>query len=153
MAASDPVSAPRMPAASTDLLHGRELVPGADGGRAGVWAEVRLPSYRSLPLSCVVDVEVRIDGGAPITSEALALRLDGVTRRIAELRPLRDVVWWVLDVAELFIPLEHPLAAGEHELSAWVDLLTPYATVGRSVHRHASVATLRLAEAGAEAAR
>jgi hypothetical protein len=138
-----------MPASPPELVYGTELAPASHAGRDGVRFAVRLPSYRSLPLSCLVDIEVRIDGTA-VGSTDLVLLLNGNAYPVAELRPRRDLTWFVLDVAELFVPLPQPLAPGQHEVEATLDLLTPFATVGRSVHVYTSSKTLPLADAAAD---
>jgi hypothetical protein len=146
MTATVPRSAPRLPASEPDLVYGTELVPTRHDGRDGVRFAVRLPSYRGLPLSCIVDLEVRIDG-VSVGSADLVLLLDGNAYPVAKMHPQRNITWFVLDVAELFVPLEQPLAPGQHEVEASLDLLTPFATVGRSIHVHTSRKTLPLADA------
>jgi Domain of unknown function (DUF6379) len=145
MTTTVPRSAPRMPASPPELIYGTELVPGSFGGRQGVWLAVRLPSYRSLPLSCIIDLEVDIDGTVTGSSD-LVLSLYGTAHTVADLRPRRDLNWFVLDVADLFVPLAGPLAPGRHEVSASLQLLTPFATVGRSSHLHTSSKILPLAD-------
>lgn len=149
MTTTVPRSAPRMPASPPELVYGTELVPGSHGDRQGVWLAIRLPSYRSLPLSCLIDLEVDIDG--TVTGSAdLVLSLYGTAHAVADLRPRRDLTWFVLDVADLFVPLAAPLAPGRHEVSASLQLLTPFATVGRSSHLHTSSKILPLAEMPAD---
>jgi hypothetical protein len=142
-----PQSAPRMTATPPRFLAGAELVPAQHGGRSGVQVTVRLTDYRSLPLSCLAGIEISIDGTV-IDPAGLVLVLDGEGYRLPDLRERTDLWWFVLDPAELFIPLETPLEPGHHEVTGTLHLIVPYATVGRSLNSSITRVRLPLASPG-----
>lgn len=84
---------------------------------------LRMPWYRSLPLSCLEGVEVGIDGER-VDPGDLRLSLAGRTYALADLRPLHDEWWHVADPIAVHVPLE--LVPGEHELDVTVALRIPY---------------------------
>jgi len=110
-------------------------------GKRGFQLKVRLPDYRSLPLSCIAGIELRMDGEA-INSKDIVFRLNGYSHKLEELPGLHQVWWFILDPAELFVARERDLTAGEHEVEGTVALVTPYATVG--VHTRHVTAKKRL---------
>nr|WP_281371790.1 DUF6379 domain-containing protein [Petropleomorpha daqingensis] len=84
---------------------------------------VRLNWYRSLPLSCVEQLGVRLDG------EALApatLEVDGVRYGVADLAAADDRWWHVLDSALVRVPLERTPGAGRHEVEFVLGSRIPY---------------------------
>ncbi|MFT4042328.1 MAG: DUF6379 domain-containing protein [Gordonia sp. (in: high G+C Gram-positive bacteria)] len=84
----------------------------------------RIPWYRALPLSCLVEVTLVVDGEAVPTS-ALEIEVDGVRRPFAELAPLYDVWWYVRD--DLIIHVAGRLAdRAEHEVDLALALRIPY---------------------------
>jgi hypothetical protein len=83
--------------------------------------ELRLNWYRSLPLSCVEDVELAIDG-EPVTN--LRLRVRDFEAPVDALRDAVDVWWRVLDSAELVADVDVP--AGDHEVELAMSLRIPY---------------------------
>jgi len=87
--------------------------------------DVRLPWYRSLPLSVVDVVDVIIDG-EKIDPAAVRFELEGQVLKLDQLRPLTDRVWYVLDSALLRV--EHaPLTKGsEHEVTVSICVRPPY---------------------------
>ena len=84
---------------------------------------VRLNWYRSLPLSCVERLDVRLDGAAlsPATVE-----LDGVRHPLADLATADDRWWHVLDSALVRIPLDAAPGAGRHEVTLTLGSRVPY---------------------------
>lgn len=142
-----PKSAERNPGGPVQFLAGAELTPASYEDRTGVQVTVRLTDYRSLPLSCIAGIDISIDGQAadPAT---LVLILNGEAHRLPGLRDRTDLWWFVLDPAELFIPLEAPLAPGPHEVEGALHLIVPYATAGRSVRASSSHVRLSLAAPG-----
>lgn len=146
-AAGLPQPTPRMTGSPPQFLAGAELVPAQRGGRTGVQVTVRLTDYRSLPLSCVAGIEISVDGTA-VDPAGLVLIVNGEAHRLPDLRERTDLWWFVLDPAELFIPLETPLEPGAHEVTGTLHLIVPYATVGRSVRSNTSQVRLPLAGPG-----
>lgn len=122
-------SAPRMPGQPLDFLHPTEYRTAVRNGVTGFHVRIRLASYRSLPLSCLREISLSIDG-EPIDPAGLRLVLDGSAFALADLAERTDVWWYILDLAELFVP-SRPLDPGTHELEASMTALVPYATGGR----------------------
>src|SRR5438067_1943230 len=84
-------------------------------GKAGCKLSVRLTSYRSLPLSCIEGIQLAIDGKA-VDPDDIVFTLNNYSHKLADLPHLSQVWWFVLDYAELFAPLEQPLAPGFHNV-------------------------------------
>ena len=86
---------------------------------------LRMPWYRSLPLSSLEALDVTLDG-EPRASDELRISLDGATYSLGDLPPLHDRWWYVADAAEVRVPCGARLAAGVHELDVTVALRIPY---------------------------
>ncbi|GAA3757083.1 C-glycoside deglycosidase beta subunit domain-containing protein [Salinactinospora qingdaonensis] len=78
----------------------------------GVAVSIQLPWYRSLWLSAVRDVAVKVDG-REIPREELSFELEGRSYRIEELQEHWDTLWFVQDRAEIIVALNPPPAPGE----------------------------------------
>lgn len=103
---------------------------------------VQLPWYRSLWLSAVRDVAVRLDG-AEVPTGDLRFRLAGRTYRIEELPDQWDVLWFLQDRAEILVPWSGT-AAGERlsvELTLELRLLYMQIAPGRYVPNRVVVTT------------
>src|SRR5690348_10281696 len=74
---------------------------------------VRLNWYRSLPLSCVEQLDVRLDGAA---LSPASLAVGGVSYPVADLATTDDRWWHVLDSALVRVPLDAAPGAGRHEV-------------------------------------
>lgn len=99
-------------------------------GEQGFELKVRLTSYRSLPLSCIEGMELKVDGET-IPAEEIVFILNGCRFHLADFAPLRNVWWFILDHATLFIPKAQGLSAGEHEVEGTLITVEPYVTAGR----------------------
>ncbi|HZU62088.1 MAG TPA: DUF6379 domain-containing protein [Novosphingobium sp.] len=91
----------------------------------GCVIDVRLPWYRSLPLSVVEIGQVVVDGQL-IDPARITFELEGQRYRLDELRPHTDVWWYVLDSAFLHIAGLPLLAGGEHQVSVTIQVRPPY---------------------------
>lgn len=100
------------------------------GGREGFFIRICLPSYRSLPLSCIENVELSIDG-TPVARDNIALVLNGYSHRLDELGDLSKLFWYILDPADLFIATDERLSPEEHLVDGTLVVVEPYMTVGR----------------------
>jgi Domain of unknown function (DUF6379) len=114
-------------------------------GEPGFLVHVLLPSYRSLPLSCIDRVELHLDG-QPIDPKDITLILNGYSHKLAEMPGLSRIFWYILDKADLFIKREQPLAPGKHLMDGTLVMVEPYMTAGRfalfyTAKRELSVAT------------
>ncbi|HWI87554.1 MAG TPA: DUF6379 domain-containing protein [Sphingomonas sp.] len=98
---------------------------GLTATETGFAVDIRLPWYRSLPLSVVQVPEVAIDGET-IPADKVRFELNGEMLRLDELRPRTDDWWYVLDSA--FLHVEHaPIERGSaHEVAVTVAVRPPY---------------------------
>ena len=99
-------------------------------GKPGFLVRVRLPSYRSLPLSCIDTIELSVDGVA-IDPQQITFLLNGYSHKLDELGGLSKIFWWILDYGDLFVASQAPLGPGEHLVKGTMVTVEPYMTVGR----------------------
>ncbi len=104
-------------------------------GVAGFELSVNLTSYRSLPLSCIEGLQLKVDGEEMNVAAAL-LTLNGVSHKFADLCGLSKVWWFILEPATVFVPCAMPLAPGEHKVDATLITVEPYVTAGRFSFYH-----------------
>lgn len=112
------------------LLCDEEIRGVVHEGKVGFLLRVRLPSYRSLPLSCIEKIELAIDG-EPVDPGRVRFILAGYSHSLDELPKLSKVFWFILDYADLFVERPEPLSAGEHLIDAVMVTVEPYMTGGR----------------------
>jgi uncharacterized protein DUF6379 len=96
---------------------------------SGYSFDLRIPWYRSLPLSCVEGLEVALDGDAAAAHD-IAITFNERTYSLDELPPLYDEWWQVTDAARVAVPRAGGLAAGPHELDVTLALRIPYIVEG-----------------------
>ncbi len=90
----------------------------------GYRIDVRLPWYRSLPVSTVEVGEVSIDGRV-IDPSKVTFELEGRTFSLADMADQVDKVWFVLDSA--YLNVETAAHGGvEHDVSVTLNLYPPY---------------------------
>jgi hypothetical protein len=99
-------------------------------GKRGYLVRVRLTSYRSLPLSCIEKIELRIDGAA-VDPQKISLVFNGQGYKLADMPRLSKVWWFILDYADLFVESEKRLPSGEHLVEGTLVTVEPYVTGGR----------------------
>ena len=93
----------------------------------GFILRVGLPWMRSLPLSCVLQLAVTIDGH-PLNDTDLRVRLHGLERSLTELAASTE--WWfVQDRLVVTGPLD-VRHGREHEVEVSMQLLLPYLSAG-----------------------
>src|SRR3954463_6468187 len=85
----------------TPPVFARHLVESATLTDDALELSVRLNWYRSLPLSCVEQLDIRLDGEA---LEHAGLELAGVRCSVADLASADDRWWHVLDSARVRVP-------------------------------------------------
>lgn len=85
--------------------------------------DIRLPWYRSLPLSVIQIDEVRIDG-AEVALSDVSFDLNGARRPIADMAELTEEYWNVQD--GLTLVLAGPATEGEHEVDITLSFFPPY---------------------------
>jgi hypothetical protein len=108
-----------------DMIAGRHLTLGPRRATPSVRMQLRLPWYRSLPLSCVEGLEVELDGRRT-PDEHLALRVNGHHHPVYELRQLHEVWWFVLDALELVVATSAEVDPGAHRVAVTLRLRIPY---------------------------
>jgi hypothetical protein len=92
---------------------------------SGFRIDIRLPWYRSLPISTVEVAEVSIDGRI-IDPSRVKFELEGRSYRLTEMADQVDKVWFVLDSAFLDVETTAPRDDGEHDVSVTLNLYPPY---------------------------
>ncbi len=121
-----------------------DIRPAVWEGQSGFWVRVRLMSYRSLPLSCIEDIRLSVDG-VPVAPERITFVLNGYGHRLVELGKLSRLWWFILDAADLFVASETPLAPGEHAVEGTLVTVEPYVTGGRFSFYYPSAKRLSVA--------
>lgn len=91
----------------------------------GCAIDIRLPWYRTLPLSVVEVVGVELDGQA-VDRSKVTFELNGETLSLDDLRPRTDTWWYVLDSALLHVEGAPVEKGSEHEVSVTVSFRPPY---------------------------
>lgn len=108
-----------------DLISGDRLTQQRTSSGERLVLKLRLPWYRSLWLSCLDNADLTIDGQA-VPVEEISFRLYGQTHPFADLKNISSVSWFVLDAADLLIPINDALADGPHEVSLSLFFRIPY---------------------------
>lgn len=90
----------------------------------GLALDIRLPWYRSLPLSTVEIAKLRIDG-EEVPAERLQLEVNERRFPMAALGELVDEWWFVLDSGYLHVDIAG-MATGPHSVDLTVNLYPPY---------------------------
>jgi hypothetical protein len=91
----------------------------------GLELDIRLPWYRSLPLSVVMPSELLVDG-QHVPLDGAAIEHEGQRYPLTELPQQVDAWWFVQDSARLIVPLAAPPAAVTHEVTLTLHLFPPY---------------------------
>lgn len=107
-----------------ELISGEVLRPLRDRG-LGVRVWLRLPWYRSLPLSCIEQIEVEIDGER-VADNGVSLSLYGYDHPLSDLPALHDIWWFVLDAADVAVHTQAPLPLGDHQVDVTMQCRIPY---------------------------
>ncbi|MFM2289803.1 MAG: hypothetical protein RL684_2946 [Pseudomonadota bacterium] len=98
---------------------------GLRAGRSGLEIDVRLPWYRSMPLSVVEVASLAIDG-QPVEPASIAFEINGKSFALAQLPEQVGEFWFVLDDAVLRVA-GVPVRAGEtHSVELQLNLYPPY---------------------------
>lgn len=99
-------------------------------GKDGFLLKVRLTSYRSLPLSCIENIELKVDG-RDVNKDQITFLLNGYGHKVNELATLSHNWWFILDTADLFVEWPAPLSLGEHLVQGQLVTVEPYVSGGR----------------------
>lgn len=133
------------PMGGRSFLAGDPIRNAVRGGEKGFLVRVNLTSYRSLPLSCLEKIELSIDG-QPVDPASVRLILNNFVIQPQDLKDMRNVWWFILDQADLFVVSPQPLPAGKHFVDALLVTVEPYVTGGRFSFHNASKKYLTVAE-------
>lgn len=102
------------------------IYPGSVENTEGGWRlGARLPYYRGQILSAVEDVALTVDG-VKVPRESVRFTVRGKTRTLDELETTYDERWEFGEVAEISVVQPGGLSAGEHEVTAAVQLRISY---------------------------
>lgn len=111
------------------FLADRPIRPATRAGQAGIDITVRLTSYRSLPLSCIAGITLAVDA-RPVSLDDACLVIAGVAHRLDALGTARDIWWFILDEAVLFVPMDRP-PQSPARWTGRLETVEPYVTAGR----------------------
>ena len=107
----------------------------------GLGIALTVPWYRSLWLSSVSDIEVRVDGRA-VPRNDLRVELGDRSYRVDELQDQWDVLWFIQDRLLVVVPLDEPPGEGRQvDVEVTVDLRLPYMQIAPMTYvgNHVSV--------------
>jgi hypothetical protein len=92
---------------------------------SGFDLDIRLPWYRSLPLSTVSIAELKIDGQS-IAPDAIQFEVNGKIFALDELSQHPEEWWFVLDSAYLHVSGTTLQPGTQHKVTATVGIKPPY---------------------------
>lgn len=133
------------PTIGRNFICDEDLRVGTHAGEPGFLIRVLLPSYRSLPLSCIDRIELSLDG-LTIDPQDITLILNGYGHKLDEMAGLSKIFWYILDKADLFIKRQAPLGPGKHLLEGTLVMVEPYMTAGRFALYYTAKRQLSVAE-------
>jgi hypothetical protein len=93
--------------------------------QAGFSVGLRLPWYRTVPLSTVELVSLKLDERA-IPANSIRFAIDGGEWKLEELPALIEQPWFVIDTAELRVLDEHLDRGSEHAVEVVLAVYPPY---------------------------
>lgn len=92
--------------------------------------KIRTHWYRSLPLSCIEKLDVRLDGN-PIEPRDISFCANERSHRLDELADLVDEFWFVQDSGVVKVAMPNSIRVGEqHTIEAELILRAPYIKIG-----------------------
>lgn len=96
----------------------------------GFRVRARMPWYRGLPMSCIAEASLTVDG-TEISPADIVVEIDGTRLPVADLVGAWDKQWYVLDDAVLEVGRALPDGgpSGEHEVTLALGLRIPYLPV------------------------
>jgi hypothetical protein len=97
---------------------------------SGFELQVRFKWYRSLPLSCVEDLRLSLDG-RPVDPASLRFGINGHTYRLEELVGLVEEEWFIIDPAHVIVEQPGLVNSGEaHQVDVAFGMRIPYIAIG-----------------------
>lgn len=96
-----------------------------DGKAIGYEVRLRIPYYRGIPMSCVDEITLAVDGEeAP--KDAMTITVKGEQFAYGEISTAINHRWEFTDTITVFVAKEGGLAAGSHEVHAFVSIRISY---------------------------
>lgn len=91
----------------------------------GYELELQYPSYRGTYLSCIENLELRVDN-QPVPAQQISFLLNGKQFLLSQLKELWSEYWFVLDLATLRV-IGPELSPGSHKVEVLLRHRIPYA--------------------------
>ena len=95
----------------------------------GVQVDVHLPWYRSLPLSCLEDISLRL-GDDDVDRADLRIRHDGRDLTLDDLAELVDEQWFVQDALQVLVANRSGVAGETLDVELTLATRIPYIVIG-----------------------
>lgn len=100
----------------------------------GLAIGLKIPWYRSLWVSSVSDVVVRIDGH-DVPKESMRAEINGRTWTIDELQDQWDQLWYLQDRLVVVVPSENPPSTGDQvDVEVTLSMRMPYMQIAPMVY-------------------
>ncbi len=97
---------------------------------SGFQVKVRFKWYRSLPLSCLENLELSIDG-EPVDRDRIRLAINEHSYQLDEMAELVEEYWFVLDAATLQVELPGRIEPGQsYRVDVSFGMRAPYIRTG-----------------------
>jgi hypothetical protein len=97
---------------------------------SGFEIRLRFKWYRSLPLSCLQDFQLSLDG-QPVDPGAISFGINGHLYRLDELADKVEEFWFILDSAIVSVDLPGMVKPGEsHQIGVVFGMRAPYIAIG-----------------------
>jgi len=94
-------------------------------GESGYSIRARMPWYRGLPLSSIMDLTLAVDGHAA-PPQAITIETDGVERSLSEAAQVWDQSWYVLDDLIVRVAGGRLEDRDEHQVDLTLGIRIPY---------------------------
>ena len=114
---------------------------GLTASEAGLRLDMRLPWYRSLPLS-TTQVESVILDGAPVDLAEATIEIGGKHFTLAQAAEAVDDFWFVLDSAFLVLPAQHLAPGSAHAVELTLNIYPPYIPGMKRVNKQTQTLTI-----------
>jgi len=114
---------------------------GLTAGGAGLRLDMRLPWYRSLPLSTTQVEGLTLDGEVLDLAEAL-IEVDGKRFTLAQAAEAVDDFWFVLDSAYLVLPSPTLTKGSVHSVTLTLNVFPPYIPGMKRVNKQSETLTV-----------
>lgn len=96
----------------------------------GYEVQIRLLWYRTLPVSCIENIHLSLDG-QPVDQSLLRFGINGRQFQLSELEELIEEYWFVQDSAQLTALQSGKVSSGEtHNVEVELTLRFPYIPIG-----------------------